>query len=183
MNSAAVIKDAAADGVMLSLSSTGTVKANGDSAAVNRWLPLIREHKAAIVELLAATPTTRRPVVPMTAEQEAAIRAWLTFINETDSYIIADTLERCRIDTNVLTYFVMRSAEVPKPPYDLDDDRIRCTQCVNLTPRGRCQAAQRGEINRTSRFEPMIDKPQRCVGYAPGPDDPDRRRGSERWNW
>ena len=27
------------------------------------------------------------------------------------------------------------------------------------------------------------DRPQRCAGYAPGPADPDRRTGAERWPW
>lgn len=52
MTPAAILKEAMADGVSLALSPTGTIKATGDGAAVNRWLPAIREHKAGIVEAL-----------------------------------------------------------------------------------------------------------------------------------
>ena len=49
---AAIIREAQADGVRLTLSPTGTIKANGDGAAVDHWLPTIRKHKAEIVETL-----------------------------------------------------------------------------------------------------------------------------------
>ena len=54
MNPAAIIRDAQADGVCLALGNTGTIKATGDSNAVNRWVPVIREHKAEIIEALTA---------------------------------------------------------------------------------------------------------------------------------
>lgn len=57
MTPTAIIQKALADGVTLSRSPTGSIKATGNSAAVNRWLPAIREHKA---ELIAAL----RLVVP-----------------------------------------------------------------------------------------------------------------------
>lgn len=52
MTPAAILKAATADGVSLTISPAGTIKATGDGAAVNRWLPTIREHKAGIVEAL-----------------------------------------------------------------------------------------------------------------------------------
>lgn len=52
MNPAAIIRDARADGVCLALSKPGTIKATGDADAVNRWLAVIREHKADIIEAL-----------------------------------------------------------------------------------------------------------------------------------
>lgn len=54
MNPAAIIRDAQADGVCLALGKTGTIKATGDSNAVSRWVPVIREHKAGIIEALTA---------------------------------------------------------------------------------------------------------------------------------
>lgn len=54
MNPAAIIKEAMADGVNLALSHAGTIKAVGELAAVNRWLPTIRQHKPEIVAALAA---------------------------------------------------------------------------------------------------------------------------------
>lgn len=60
MNPAAIIRDAQADGVCLVLGKPGTIKATGDGEAVNRWLAVIREHKAGIIEALtaAAPPET-----------------------------------------------------------------------------------------------------------------------------
>ena len=87
MTPATIIKRAMADGVNLALSTTGTIKARGERAAVNRWLPVIREHQPGIVaalqeagnepllepatdarrqrvlELLAANPSARYAVV------------------------------------------------------------------------------------------------------------------------
>ena len=52
MTPATIIREAQVDGVRLALSPTGTIKATGDGAAVNRWLAAIREHKAEIIEAL-----------------------------------------------------------------------------------------------------------------------------------
>lgn len=49
-----IIKNAAAEGVRLTLSATGNIKAAGDGAALSRWAGVIREHKAEIIHLLAA---------------------------------------------------------------------------------------------------------------------------------
>lgn len=54
MTPATIIKQAQADGVMLALSPTGTIKAVGNGEAVNRWLPVIREHKAELLDELRA---------------------------------------------------------------------------------------------------------------------------------
>ena len=53
MTPAAIICEAAADGVSLELSPAGTIKATGDQASVNRWLPVLRENKPALLEALA----------------------------------------------------------------------------------------------------------------------------------
>jgi hypothetical protein len=66
MTPAKIIKEAAADGVNLGLSSSGTIKATGDQAAVTRWLPKIREQKAAIVEMLREAGND--PVKPTQAD-------------------------------------------------------------------------------------------------------------------
>ena len=52
MTPATIIREAQADGVRLALSPTGTIKATGDGAAVNRWLAVIRDRKAEIIEVL-----------------------------------------------------------------------------------------------------------------------------------
>ena len=54
MSPATIIIQATADGLNLALSATGTIKATGETAVVNRWLPLIREHKVDIISELQA---------------------------------------------------------------------------------------------------------------------------------
>ena len=52
MTPAAIIKNALADGVKLALSLEGTIKVAGNDRAVNRWLPLIKTHKADLIAAL-----------------------------------------------------------------------------------------------------------------------------------
>lgn len=74
MNPESIITQAMADGVTLALSATGSIKATGSRAAVNRWLAAIREHKAGIVEVLKAEA----------GDIAAASRAWLIHTIEGD---------------------------------------------------------------------------------------------------
>ena len=225
---ATIIREAQADGVRLALSPSGTIKATGDGAAVNRWLGVIRERKAEIIDALKVSPgdtatasrwwrlhfadlepvevyctpaavhedimarhpgaiaaepfepTIRLPAEPTSAGEEAAIRAWLALIEETDPATIAEVLNQCQRDADARDYFTGRAvAELPKPA-PFPDDRRTYDQCANLIAR-RCQAAKRGEIVASRNYEPIRDLPRRCEGYAPGAADTDRRPGRERW--
>ncbi|MCK7581570.1 MAG: hypothetical protein MZV65_42035 [Chromatiales bacterium] len=73
------------------------------------------------------------------------------------------------------------------PDFQYPDSGCRtCRQCANLEADGGCRAARRGQIPNTSRhytWPAGIDAPHRCVGYLPGPDDPDKRPGRERFDW
>jgi hypothetical protein len=82
MTPAAIIKAAAAEGVTLALTPAATIKASGDGTAVNRWLPIIREHKPGVVAALQqalndealpapATETRRQRVLKMLADNPA----------------------------------------------------------------------------------------------------------------
>ncbi len=62
-----------------------------------------------------------------------------------------------------------------------DDNRRTCDQCANLTGRGLCLAARRGEIVASRSYEPIRELLRRCEGYMPGVNDADRRSGLERW--
>ena len=53
MTAAAILRATAAAGVTLSLSATGTLKAAGEQAAVDRWLANIKENKVDIIALLS----------------------------------------------------------------------------------------------------------------------------------
>lgn len=128
----------------------------------------------------AFEPMVVAPASPLTTREETAIREWLASIEETDPAIIADVLNQCRADEDAHTYFIQRADEGARPAV-LDSDLRRCEQCANLTGRGLCLAARRGEIVASRNYEPIRDLPRRCEGYSPGPDDPDRRPGRERW--
>ncbi len=54
MTPAAIIREAQSEGVRLAISPAGTIKATGDGAVVKRWLTVIREHKAQIINALKA---------------------------------------------------------------------------------------------------------------------------------
>lgn len=123
MTPAAIIRDASADGVRLTLSPTGTIKATGDRAAVGRWLATIRENKGAIIAQLRTaakdeggdTAPDRQPPAPMTAGEETAVRTWLEWIGESDAAIIADVLGRCAGDLSARAYFIGQAGEIPQP--------------------------------------------------------------------
>ncbi len=172
--------------------SAGGVTANSDERDVTAVMAVLNpgksnnsgnsigsngsEQSATFREIDAANEAT----ASMTPEEESAIRAWLARIEETAPAIIADVLDRCRADLNDRKILLRWAEEVPHPLV-VDDDRRRCDQCANLTERGLCLAARRGEINATRIHEPVRDLLQRCVGYMPKATDTDQRPGRERW--
>ena len=64
MTPATIIKQAQADGVMLALSPSGTIKAVGKGEAVTRWLPILRERKAELLDELRAANGTAYNTLP-----------------------------------------------------------------------------------------------------------------------
>lgn len=63
-----------------------------------------------------------------------------------------------------------------------EDDRRRCAHCLNIRPGGICKVAEPGGLVSAVRgYRPNQAALQRCAGYRPCPDDPDRRPGRERW--
>ncbi len=100
-----IIESAAQGGVKLTLSATGNIKASGNSAVVAAWLPVLREHKTAIVRKLLQ-------VDAISGDLEA-IRKWLSYIGENDPRCIEEVMEQCRADAEARSYFVGRSADMP----------------------------------------------------------------------
>ena len=47
-----IIYQATSEGLILTLSDDGNIKVVGDHSIIDKWLPLLREHKTGIVELL-----------------------------------------------------------------------------------------------------------------------------------
>lgn len=64
---------------------------------------------------------------------------------------------------------------------DAFDDRRYCHECSNLTNKGRCLAAWRGEIMAGSLYRPVDDIPRRCNGFVPKLDDIDQRTSRQHW--
>lgn len=102
MNPAKIIKQSAADGVLIKLSADGALKATGDQKHVDKWLPVIREHKPEIIKTLSEA---------MTADEENLVLKWLMRIEETDPVIIDFVLSKCRMDVDALDYFLGRARE------------------------------------------------------------------------
>lgn len=88
MTPAAIIQQAAVEGVKLAVSPTGTIKATGQQEAVTRWLPVIKEYKPRIVAALqeaandpmtdSAAETRRQRVLAMLAERPDTRYALIT---------------------------------------------------------------------------------------------------------
>jgi hypothetical protein len=54
MTPATIIRAAESDGLSLSISPSGKLGYSGSPATVERWLPVLREHRAELLRLLAA---------------------------------------------------------------------------------------------------------------------------------
>ncbi len=68
MNALAIIEAATAEGLVVDLAQNGSLKAIGEQKTVNRWRPLLKQHKAEIINLLKAKPggagEAARPTLP-----------------------------------------------------------------------------------------------------------------------
>ncbi len=134
------------------------------------------------------TPTIRQPSAPLTASEEAAIRAWLALIEETDPATIAEVISQCQRDADARDYFTGRAgfkneAKIPVDRIEPDDDRRTCRQCLNLRGRA-CNIAkpERGALVVANvGYRPQPDTLQRCAGYMPNATDNDQRPGGDRW--
>jgi len=64
MTAAGIIQAAKAEGLIVTLSPGGSIKAIGEQSAVNRWRPTLKEHKAEIINLLTRQPGGMQPTRP-----------------------------------------------------------------------------------------------------------------------
>jgi hypothetical protein len=142
---------------------------------------------------------------PLTPEDEAAIRAWLSSIGEDDETTIGEVIDACRWDAGARDYYLGRANPGPfdreafeeragiaefdggLPREDAEaiawseDERRRCAHCLNLR-NGVCKVAEPGgRVSARQGYCPNREILHRCPEYRPCPDDPDRRPGRERW--
>ena len=80
MTPANIIRVAKSDWVVLALSPTGTLKANGDDKAVRRWLGVIREHKGQLIDALQVGAGD----TALETDRSIAYRAWLIHYADRD---------------------------------------------------------------------------------------------------
>ena len=160
MSAAAIIRDAQADGVQLALSASGSIKASGDGAVVNRWLPTIRQHRDEIIEALRCAANDASA---MTDQDERRILAWLDHIGETDLPTIGEVIDRCRSNPEARRYFLERAEEIDAAA---PDDRRTCRQCSSLRG-GVCSVATPGGAVSANRgYRPVVDLLQRCEAFS-----------------
>ena len=118
MTPATIIREAQADGVKLALSPSGTIKATGDGAAVNRWLAVIREHKAEIIESLQQ------------AANDPAIRYWKWLIHFTDRDPVTVTFSPEATHAEALAIYPDAVAAEPcEPPPPMETS---CRDCLHF---------------------------------------------------
>jgi hypothetical protein len=126
------------------------------------------------------------PAPPLDGDDLAVAYALLRAWDEDDTATGLEWLEGLARDPERLAGMRAMADElglVPRKESAITaDTRRTCRQCRNLARNGRCMAAGRGELPLTSsRYEPFTDRLERCIGYLPGPDDPDQRPGKERY--
>ena len=92
-----IIAQAQADGVFMTLSPAGTIKASGAGEAVNRWLPTIRERKAELLAMLKAASDAAAIVRhEATDPEEREVVTWMESILENDPAAYREVLEKMR---------------------------------------------------------------------------------------
>jgi hypothetical protein len=131
--------------------------------------------KPPVDDALPAKPAPRASGLWMDAGQEAAIRAWLAAIGETDPEVIQHVLAQCAQNPDLRKYLFSLTDDRAIP-----DNRRTCLQCARLV-RGRCMAAANSATALAREYRPDPGIPRRCEDYEPGPLDTDCRPVPIRW--
>ena len=87
MSAATIIRQAASDGVTLTLAPSGTIRATGDRAAVARWAAMIRDNKPGIVALLQQPANDQQvEVTPVPVAEPEVHQRWTVAIPGRDVF-------------------------------------------------------------------------------------------------
>lgn len=102
-----ILERATVEGVSVSLSSTDTIRVTGDEAAVDRWLPAIRDHKPSILTELHRERRRARVLALLEASSD---KRYAVFVSDdsTDSVVVAVGVR------NIETF----GMEIPQKYYD-----------------------------------------------------------------
>lgn len=90
-----MVKESAAEGVMISLTPQGGISLKGDSEAVGRWSAVLKSRKPELIAYLI---------------EESVVVQWLVSIEETEQEQVDEVINRCRQDPEALPYFLWRAA-------------------------------------------------------------------------
>jgi hypothetical protein len=107
MSPTEIIERATEEGVLLALSPSGSISAKGDQSAIDRWLPAIRQSKAAIIAELQLD--RRRTKVLAILRDNPGIRYAIEVIDPTADPVIVSIGIR-----NVATF----EMNIPQAYYD-----------------------------------------------------------------
>jgi hypothetical protein len=107
MSPAEIIERATEEGVLLALSASGSISAKGSQSAIDRWLPAIRQSKAAIIAELQLD--RRRAKVLAMLRDNPGIRYAIEVIDPTADPVIVSIGIR-----NIATF----EMNIPQAYYD-----------------------------------------------------------------
>lgn len=103
MSAASLVETAALEGVELRMVN-GELKVLGERAAVERWLPAIRERKAEVLEALRA-----KQGIP--ADERERLTSWLAWLGEDDPAIIAAFWRQVERDPEARHYYLEQAEQ------------------------------------------------------------------------
>lgn len=160
MTLATILRQAEIEGVRLTLSGNGKIKAAGQQSVVDRWLPFIQQHKPEIVRALLAANED-----PMECDEGRLARLVARVCR---AYHLSDGEIVTAIDAALADFEAARATFeglARRMSMPLNDDRRFCFECGELKGK-QCMAAKRGQLPGTDRrHEPMKYQPRRCEGF------------------
>lgn len=175
MTPATIIREAQSEGVRLALSPTGTIKATGDGAAVNRWLAVIREHKAEIIDVLKVGA----------GDTATASRWWL--VHYPDGAPVEVRTSPPATHTEIMERHPNAIAAEPFNQATPEQAHTACNTCTHATGRGGCGepvAAGLSDLDGVICYSP--DQGATCPAWlATIPGDLEARilAMAKRWNY
>lgn len=160
MTLAAILRQAENEGVVLTLSASGKVKVAGQQTVVDRWLPLIQQHKPEIIRALQGANQD-----PMERDERKLARLVARVCR---AYYLSDGEIVTAIDAALADFEAARATfegMARKIGMSLNDGRSFCFECREFKGK-HCAAAKRGELPGADRqYEPVKYQPRRCGGF------------------
>ena len=120
MTAAAIVRKASEEGLNLTLTPAGNIKAVGEGQAVARWLPVLQRHKSEIVNLLRVRPSDPLAKSQWSTEDWLALYDERAAIAEFDGGSSRREAENIAFDECVMEWRV-RHADCPDPAAAVSD--------------------------------------------------------------